>query len=58
MRITAPQAHKRESVSWLEEATATVRAPDCLSKLYFSFREDMTGGSGVLAEAKVAQNLK
>lgn len=52
MRITAPQAHKRESMSWLEEAAATVRAPSCLSKLYFSFREDVTRGSGVLAEAR------
>ena len=57
MRITAPQARQRERGLQLEEATATVRALSCLSKLYFSVREDVTRGSGVLAEAKVAQSL-
>lgn len=52
-----PKPHKRESVSWLEEATATARAPSCLCKLYFHFGEDRTGGSGALAESRAAPSL-
>lgn len=34
-----------------------VRAPSCLSKLYFHSGEDVMGGSGVLIEARVAPSL-
>ena len=50
-------AGSSKSRPWLEEATATVRAPNCLSQLYFSVGENVTGGSGVQAEGKVAQSL-